>query len=101
MDEAAFKLMRPTAYLINTARGPVVDEKALAKAIEEGRLAGAGLDVYEREPTVEPALFELDQVTLLPHLGSATQETRLAMGMDLAQSLGQLLKGSTPNNILV
>jgi glyoxylate reductase len=77
--------MRPTSYLINTARGPVVDEAALAEALGSGRLAGAALDVYEREPEIHPALFGLENVLLIPHLASATTETRTAMA-DLAAS---------------
>ncbi|HSS32080.1 MAG TPA: D-glycerate dehydrogenase [Solirubrobacterales bacterium] len=72
-------LMKPTATLVNTARGPVVDEAALAEALEDGEIAAAGLDVYEHEPTVEPGLLELENVVLVPHLGSATVETRTAM----------------------
>jgi glyoxylate reductase len=71
--------MKPTATLINTARGPVVDEAALARALREGTIAAAGLDVYEREPAVDPGLLELENVVLSPHLGSATVETRTAM----------------------
>ncbi|HET7443719.1 MAG TPA: D-glycerate dehydrogenase [Solirubrobacterales bacterium] len=72
-------LMKPTATLVNTARGPVVDEAALALALRDGEIAAAGLDVYEREPQVEPGLLELENVVLAPHLGSATVETRTAM----------------------
>jgi glyoxylate reductase len=72
-------LMKPTATLVNTARGPVVDEAALVVALRDGGIAAAGLDVYEREPVVEPGLLELENVVLAPHLGSATVETRTAM----------------------
>jgi len=85
MNADRLSLMRPTAYLINTSRGPVVDEAALAAALGSGRLAGAALDVYEREPEIHPALFGLENVLLIPHLASATTETRTAMA-DLAAS---------------
>ena len=75
--------MKDTAFLINTARGPIVDEAALVQALIDGQIAGAGLDVFEREPTVHPGLLELDNVALYPHMGSATIQTRLAM-VDLA-----------------
>jgi glyoxylate reductase len=75
--------MKPTAHLVNTARGPVVDEAALVVALEAGEIAGAGLDVFEDEPRVHPRLLDRDDVVLLPHVGSATVETRTAMA-DLA-----------------
>jgi lactate dehydrogenase-like 2-hydroxyacid dehydrogenase len=79
--------MKASALLINTARGPVVDEAALVEALSQRRIAGAGLDVYEEEPKVHPGLLALDNVVLLPHLGSATWETRTAMGMRVAENL--------------
>jgi lactate dehydrogenase-like 2-hydroxyacid dehydrogenase len=81
------RLMKRSAVLINTARGPVVDEAALVAALAEGRIAAAGLDVYEDEPRVHPGLLALENAVLLPHLGSATLETRTAMGMRVAQNL--------------
>ncbi len=81
IDAAALSAMKPGSYLINTARGGIVDHDALAEALRSGRLAGAGLDVYPREPEVPAALLELENVVLLPHLGSANAETRMAMGM--------------------
>jgi len=81
MDAEAIARMKPGSYLINTARGGVVDHEALADALRSGHLAGAGLDVYPREPQVPPALLELENVVLLPHLGSADAETRTAMGL--------------------
>jgi glyoxylate reductase len=89
-------LMRDTAYLVNTARGPVVDEAALAHALSEGQIAGAGLDVFENEPEVHPDLLELDNVVLLPHLGSATIETRTAMGELAARNVVSVLTGKPP-----
>ncbi len=80
-------LMKPTAYLVNTARGDVIDEAALTAALAEGRIAGAGLDVFEREPQVPAELIAIPSATLLPHIGSATLETRTAMGMLAAENL--------------
>jgi len=85
--------MKPSAVLVNTARGPVVDEAALVQALTERRITGAGLDVYEEEPKVHPGLVSLDNVVLLPHLGSATQETRTDMGMRVAQNLEAFFAG--------
>lgn len=85
--------MKPTAYLINTARGAVVDEGALVAALADGTIAGAGLDVYEREPQVHPGLLGLENVVLLPHLGSATVETRTAMAHLAAQNVLSVLAG--------
>ena len=88
--------MKDSAYLVNTARGPIVDEAALAAALREGRIAGAGLDVYEHEPRVHPELRELDNVVLLPHLGSATVETRTAMAVLAAENVLAVLGGQRP-----
>jgi glyoxylate reductase len=93
IDARRLRLMRPTAHLVNTARGPVVDEAALAAALRDGTIAGAGLDVYEREPAIEPALLDLENVTLIPHLGSATIETRTAMGVLAARNVVAVLAG--------
>lgn len=86
--------MKPTAWLVNTARGDVVDEPALIAALAAGRIAGAGLDVYAAEPTVPPALLALPNVTLLPHIGSATIETRTAMGMLAVDNLVAFFAGA-------
>jgi glyoxylate reductase len=96
IDARALRLMRPSAFLVNTARGPVVDEAALVAALRAGELAGAGLDVYEREPDVHPGLLELDKVVLLPHLGSATVETRTAMAVLAAENVVAVLEGRHP-----
>jgi lactate dehydrogenase-like 2-hydroxyacid dehydrogenase len=85
--------MKPEAFLINTARGEVVDHAALAVALKEGRIAGAGLDVYPAEPTVPEALLGLENVVLLPHLGSATRETREAMGMKAFENVDAFFAG--------
>ncbi|HUG89032.1 MAG TPA: D-glycerate dehydrogenase [Actinomycetota bacterium] len=89
-------LMKETAVLVNTSRGPIVDEAALADALANGEIAAAGLDVYEHEPEVHPGLFELENVVLAPHLGSATVETRAAMGMLAARNLVAVLLGERP-----
>ncbi len=92
--------MKRDAILINVARGPIVDEAALAAALEGGRLGAAGLDVYEREPEIDPRLPALDNVVLLPHIGSATRGTRLAMAMAAARNLVQGLRGERPDNLV-
>ena len=96
IDAPRLARMRPAAHLINSARGAVVDERALAEALRSGRLAGAGLDVYEQEPAVLPALLKLENAVLLPHLGSATAETRAAMGMRVARNLERFFAGQPP-----
>jgi lactate dehydrogenase-like 2-hydroxyacid dehydrogenase len=94
MNRERLAQMRSDAYLINTARGDVVDEAALVEALSSRRLAGAGLDVFEKEPQVTPALLAMENVVLLPHLGSATRETRVAMGMRALENLRLFFKGS-------
>lgn len=100
LSEDKISLIRKDAILINAARGPIIDEKALAEALEKGQIWGAGLDVYEREPEIEKRLLSLDNVVLLPHIGSATYETRLKMAMMAARNLVQGLKGEKPNNLV-
>lgn len=96
LDHAALRRMKPGSYLINTARGTLVNEAALIEALRVGRLAGAGLDVYEREPEVTPGLLELDNVVLLPHIGSATRGTRTEMAMLAARNVHAVLSGGAP-----
>ncbi|WP_326569241.1 D-glycerate dehydrogenase [Amycolatopsis rhabdoformis] len=96
IDAAALRAMKPGAYLVNTTRGPVVDEAALADALEAGEIAGAALDVFEREPEVEPRLLTRDDVVLTPHLGSATVETRTAMAVLAARNVTSVLTGEAP-----
>ena len=93
-------LMKETAYLINTSRGPVVDEKALVEALKAKKIAGAGLDVYEHEPEVAPGLAELDNVILAPHISSATIETRTKMATMAAGNLLAGLRGEIPPNLV-
>jgi glyoxylate reductase len=88
-----FELMRDSAFLVNTARGPIVDETALVQALRSGAIAGAGLDVYEHEPALAPGLVELDNAVLIPHLGSATVETRAAMATLAARNTVAVLRG--------
>jgi glyoxylate reductase len=99
IDGEALRSMRPGAVLVNTSRGPVVDEAALVEALEAGTIAGAALDVFEREPEVHAGLLRLENVVLAPHLGSATHETREAMAMLCVEALRSvLLEGREPAN---
>ena len=93
--------MRPSAHLINTARGDVVDSKALIKALKEGWIAGAGLDVFEGEPHIDPGFLNLNNVSLLPHLGSATEETRVAMGNRVLANISAFFAGEEPKDKVV
>lgn len=95
-----FEQMKPSAIVINTARGPVIDEKALVEALKSGQIAGAGLDVYENEPQVEPELLQLSNVTLAPHIGSATYEARARMGELAALNILDLFAGRVPRNCI-
>jgi lactate dehydrogenase-like 2-hydroxyacid dehydrogenase len=95
MNRERLGLMRPDAFLVNTARGDVVDEGALVEALQQKKIAGAGLDVFEREPEVTRALLSMENVVLLPHLGSATTETRVAMGLRALENL-RLFFGGKP-----
>ncbi len=100
MSENQFARMKKTAFLINTARGPIVDEAALVAALKSGEIAGAGLDVFENEPTVHPGLLELDNAVLIPHLGSATVETRAAMADIAATNALAILAGAQAPNLV-
>jgi lactate dehydrogenase-like 2-hydroxyacid dehydrogenase len=96
LDERRIGLMRNSAFLVNTARGEIVDEAALITALREGRIAGAGLDVFENEPAIRPELRETPNLVMLPHIGSATVETRTAMGMLAIENLRAFFAGRVP-----
>jgi len=98
INAGRLKRMKPTAFLINTARGDVVDEQALVAALKSGVIAGAGLDVYESEPRVTEELLTMENVVLFPHLGSATRETRVAMGMRVLENLEAFFAGEPPRD---
>lgn len=100
LGEREFQLMKPTAMLINTARGPIVDEQALVHALQQGVIAGAGLDVFEHEPQVEPALLTLNNVVLLPHIASASLKTRTLMATMASDNLAAHSRGQRPPDIL-
>ena len=100
LSEKEFSVMKSTACLINTSRGPIIDEKALVKALREKRIAGAGLDVYENEPDLAPGLMECENVVLLPHLGSASRDTRDKMAtLAATNALALLKKERAPNTV--
>jgi glyoxylate reductase len=100
IGSAELSCMKPNAFLINASRGPVVDEKALVEALQKQAIAGAGLDVYENEPALTPGLTDLDNVVLLPHVGTSTLETRTRMAHMAGQNLLAGLRGETPPNCL-
>ena len=100
IGRAEFAMMKKTAYLINASRGPIVDEKALVEALREGRIAGAGIDVYENEPALTPGLADLHNAVLTPHIGSATLESRTAMAAQAALNLKEGLGGKILPNIV-
>jgi len=90
--------MKPTAFLINTSRGPIVDEKALIHALSQKRIAGAGLDVFEQEPSVPDRLRKMKTTVLLPHIGSASKETRTRMGFMVIENLSAVFSERQPPN---
>ncbi|QOT73920.1 D-glycerate dehydrogenase [Sphingobium fuliginis] len=98
IDANILSVMKPHSILVNTARGPVVDEAALAHALEEGVIGAAALDVYEREPTVNPRLLRSERSVFLPHMGSATIEARTAMGFQATRNIEAFLRGEAPPN---
>ena len=100
IGEREFHLMKPTAILINTARGPIVDEKALVNALQTKTIAGAGLDVFENEPAVEPELLTMENVVLLPHIASASLGTRTLMATMASDNIVAHFHGQRPPNIV-
>ena len=100
ISERELHMMKPTSYLVNTSRGPVVDEEAVLRALQERRIAGAGLDVFEREPEVPQGLKELENVVLLPHIGSASVASRTRMAVMAAQSAVAVVEGRRPPHVV-
>jgi D-3-phosphoglycerate dehydrogenase len=100
IDGRRLSLMKKTAYLINTSRGPIIDEQALVEALKKGTIAGAALDVFENEPKLAPGLAKLENVVLTPHTASATIEARSAMSSLAAQAIIDVLRGRTPKNVV-
>jgi glyoxylate reductase len=100
INETTLRMMKPTAMVINTSRGPVVDEAALAAALEQKKIAGAALDVYEHEPKVNPALIARKDVILAPHIASATIDTRTKMAVVAATNAAAVFEGRRPPNAL-
>jgi glyoxylate reductase len=100
ISDAAFALMKPTCVFVNSSRGPIVDEKAMVRALQSGKIAAAGLDVFEREPELEPELLTFENVVLAPHIGSSSRETRLKMSMMAAENVMAGLKGQRPPNLV-
>jgi glyoxylate reductase len=100
LNDHTFSMMKPNCIVVNTSRGPVIDEKALVRALKQGKIAAAGLDVYEREPEIEPELLEMDNVVIAPHIASASYETRLRMCNMAADNLLAVLRGERPKNLV-
>ncbi|PJE73100.1 MAG: D-glycerate dehydrogenase, partial [Candidatus Tagabacteria bacterium CG10_big_fil_rev_8_21_14_0_10_40_13] len=101
INEERLKMMKPSAYLINTSRGPVVDEQALVEVLKNKKIKGAALDVFENEPKLAEGLAELDNVILTPHIASATEETRSKMSEMAAENIIAALSGETPPNLVI
>jgi glyoxylate reductase len=99
-NDRTFGWMKPGCIIVNTSRGPVIEEMSLVRALANGRIAGAGLDVYEHEPDIVPELLKMDNVVLAPHIASASYETRAKMCMMAAESLVATLKGERPRNLV-
>ena len=97
ISEREFSMMKKTSVIVNTSRGPVIDEKALVKALRDGEIWGAGLDVYENEPAIEPELLDMYNVVIVPHIASATMETRTNMGLIAANNIIKVLNGEEPD----
>ena len=98
ISEKEFSMMKKTSVIVNTSRGAVIDEKALVKALKQGEIWGAGLDVYEHEPDIEPELLDMNNVVIVPHIASATMETRTNMGIIAAKNIIKVLMGEKPDN---
>ena len=98
ISDKEFSIMKNTSVIVNTCSGPVIDEKALVKALQEGEIWGAGLDVFEHDPDIEPELLNMYNATILPHISSATMETRTKMGLTAASDIIKVLSGEKPNN---
>lgn len=101
MNAERLALMKPTAYLVNTSRGPVIDEQALVAALQDKKIKGAGLDVYENEPALAPGLTALENIVLTPHIASGSEETRNRMSELVAENVTALFSGAQPPNIVV
>ena len=100
VDANKLSLMKKSAYLINTSRGPIIDEHALVEALQNNVISGAAIDVYENEPALASGLAECENVIITPHIASATQETRQAMSVLAAQNIIDALEGRTPANLI-
>jgi len=99
-NESRLRIMKRSAYLVNTSRGPIIDEKALAVALRQKTIRGAAIDVFEFEPEITPDLKDLDNIILTPHIASATEETRNKMAEMAAQNIIEALEGRTPPNLV-